>query len=166
MEKNFGWLPDYHRAWPLDTKVPRTKWTQFYHLKWTESPPLKKHYETNAFQITRIGKRKQISMLRINNSHCIAVFSDSHMKIFRVASHNTSGLLLFYKCDPRGQCMSPDLSKQTGRLTKDWSLKLIAQVRNLYFKNFGPCILTSIGEIYASLLLLAGSSWNAFRGTS
>lgn len=79
-----------------------------------------KHYETNAFQIyTRIGKRKQISMLRINNGHCIAVFSDSHMKIFRVVSHNKSGLLLFYKCDPRDRCMCPDLSKQTGRLTKD-----------------------------------------------
>ena len=78
-----------------------------------------KHYETNAFQITGIGKRKQISMLKINNGHCIAVFSYSHMKIFRVVSHNMSGWLLFYKCDPRGQCMSPDLSRQTGRLTKD-----------------------------------------------
>ena len=124
-----------------------------------------KHYETNAFQITRIGKRKQISMLRINNGQCIAVFSDSHMQIFRVVSYNTSGLL-HYKCGPRDRCMSSDLWKQIGRLTKDWSLKLIGQVRNLYFRIFGPCILTSIGEIYPSLLPLTGSSWNASWGTS
>ena len=44
---------------------------------------IRKHYETNAFQIyTRIGKREQVSMLRINNGHCITAFSDSHMKIF------------------------------------------------------------------------------------